>query len=314
MHLSHNERVIVDFSSGDFVSAPDFGPLTRSVMPLIHMQNGIARAVGTCFAISNDGLCLTACHVVDEALPRPLRCNVPNTEADGWLYALYASDEPHDENPDQFVGGLLPAHKVHTIGSLDIAAVQLELPRNSKTGELLRMPASKIGLAPPLPQLKCIAFGYHTMEWSGADPNFRVSHLFYCSQGAVEEIHIPRRDAVMAPFPCFRTSARYDAGMSGGPVIGEDGLVRGVVCSSIQGLNSDDGYTSYVSLIGPSALIQVERLNEDGVVTRYFIGDLIERKIVPADLTGTRFERSARELVFHIGGGVIRNSMEEAAE
>ena len=69
--------------------------------------------------------------------------------------------------------------------------------------------------------------------------------------GLVQEIHHDRRDAVRLPFPCFRTNARFDGGMSGGPVFNEDGLVCGVVCSSFPALSADEPHVSYASTIWP---------------------------------------------------------------
>lgn len=204
-------------------------------------------------AISNDGLCLTARHVVEEALPGPVGQGRRITESDGWLYALYASNDPVAERPSCTLGGLIPVHNVHLVDNLDIAALQLRVMRNVRTDELLPMPAPQLALALPKVGDICLAFGYHSMAWSGEDPDFSVAQKFYCSRGEIEEVHVPRRDAVMAPFPCFRTSARYDPGMSGGPVFCKDGLVRGVVCSSIEGL--DEGFVSYVSLIAPAGTL-----------------------------------------------------------
>jgi hypothetical protein len=54
------------------------------------------------------------------------------------------------------------------------------------------------------------------------------------TRGLVEEIHRERRDSRLS-WPCFLTDARYQGGMSGGLVIGDDGRVVGVVCSSTSG-------------------------------------------------------------------------------
>jgi hypothetical protein len=311
MPMNKQNFVAINFDEGDFVPAPGFGPLTMSIMPVIYVKDEMAKPIGTCFAISNDGLCLTARHVIEEALPGPLNYGVQVTEDDGWLYVLYASDQPNEDNPEHTLGGLIPVQKVYSVRDIDIAAIQLQLPRHAKTNEYLPMPANKMGLGLPALQDTCCAFGYHAMNWEKIGDIAKVTQQFSSSRGVVEEIHLARRDAVVAPFPCFRTSARYDAGMSGGPVIGTNGSVIGVICSSYERLSSADGYISYVSLVAPAVLIPVERKGENGKVKKYFIGDLIERGIVLADMTGVTLQRCKSELRLHIGGGEIRNSIDD---
>ncbi|MCP2000890.1 S1 family peptidase [Nitrobacter winogradskyi] len=299
----------ISFEHGEFIPAPDHGLLPTSIMPVIHLHHDKAQAIGTCFAISSDGLCLTARHVVEEALPGPVREGKPNSVEDGWLYVLYVSSEPDEDNPGNELGGLLPVHSVHFNGQLDIAALQIQLLRNVKTNELLKMPANRLGLGLPSIGETSFALGYHSMEWSVDTARYIVNQKLYGSRGLVEEIHCPQRDAVVAPFPRYRTSARYDPGMSGGPVFGLDGLVRGVVCSSYEGIRDRDGYISYASLVGPAALLQVEQLDESGNIAKYFIGDLITRKIVWADETGIGIKRLPNELRLRLNGWSINSVM-----
>jgi hypothetical protein len=49
----------------------------------------------------------------------------------------------------------------------------------------------------------------------------------YTPTGKVQEVHDERRDSGRLSFPCFRTNARYDPAMSGGPVFAEDGHLCG---------------------------------------------------------------------------------------
>lgn len=297
--------ISLDFNEANFIPTLDNGLLSTSIMPIVHVVGGRARAIGTCFAISSDGLCLTARHVIEDALPGAFHERRQVNEREGWLYALYVSREPNEDNPEHFTGGLLPVQRAHFNGVLDIAAVQLQPAQNARTGELLRMPVNRLGFAPPRVGEFCFALGYHSMEWQGFDPNYEVAQSFYASRGQIEEVHVPRRDTVMAPFPCFRTSARYDGGMSGGPIISMDGLVVGVVCSSMDTVADADGFISYASLIGPAALLQISRLNAEGVETTYFINDLAERNIISVDYQGVSFERLDNELCLRIGGGTI---------
>ena len=48
----------------------------------------------------------------------------------------------------------------------------------------------------------------------------------------------------MLPSPCYRVSDRFDAGMSGGPVLYEYGFLRGIVCDDF---DSSDEYGEPIS-------------------------------------------------------------------
>jgi hypothetical protein len=81
----------------------------------------------------------------------------------------------------------------------------------------------------------------------------------YTASGVVEEVHDERRDSYRLPFPCFRTNARFDRGMSGGPVFSEEGYLCGIICSSMPPeLGNEDGeHVSYVASLWPSMGIVV---------------------------------------------------------
>jgi hypothetical protein len=71
------------------------------------------------------------------------------------------------------------------------------------------------------------------------------------SVGLVREIYDWGRDSVFLPFPCYRVGARFDAGMSGGPVFDEAGALCGIVCSNFVGSDLDGEPVSYVSTLWP---------------------------------------------------------------
>jgi hypothetical protein len=55
----------------------------------------------------------------------------------------------------------------------------------------------------------------------------------------------------MLPFPCFEVEARFDGGMSSGPVFDETGAVCGIICSGIDGAHESGAPVSYVTTIWP---------------------------------------------------------------
>jgi hypothetical protein len=251
-------------------------------MPIIayRVRNGVGeeiRPLGTGFSISPHGLLVTARHVVDEALNlghwstgEPLVY-----DEQWWLGALHARRPLPGEGVEIF-GGLLPAYKVHLCGALDMAVISLNLPVHTPSGARLRVRCLRLRIGVPEVGLACFGLGYHSMK-STLHPNAQsmVDHFqsYSATRGIVEELHFPRRDNWLLSFPCFRTSARFDPGMSGGPVIDNTGSVIGVICSSHK--TEEEGHISYASLIGPSLLIPVEGMLPSGEVTEGFLYDFV---------------------------------------
>src|SRR5690606_33609725 len=97
--------LIADFSAGEFVKIPTFPhPTQKSVMPVVAVKDDQIRPLGTCFAISNHGLVLTARHVIDDAIEIEAR-------SDGWwVGVIYVSEPtPEDDIPD-LLGGIILAN------------------------------------------------------------------------------------------------------------------------------------------------------------------------------------------------------------
>ena len=298
----------ISFESASFVRMPERSHTQRAILPLVKLLGGQARAIGTCFSISNDGLCLTARHVIEDAFPEVVRTGRPMTDEDGWIYALYASPEPAGEGSEHDLGGLLPINKVFFMDRVDIAAVHISLPVHTQTGERLPMPAHRLGLSPPAVGSQCLAIGYHAMNWSGDPSGHRFEQSYSATRGLVEEVHVPFRDSYQLNFPCFRLSARFDGGMSGGPVMTEDGFVRGVVCSAFEWIDGKT-YTSYASLVAPAMLLQIESMDRPGgsVATR-FLWDFVIGGAVLADAHGVDVARGTMDCSLRIGQTVLTNA------
>lgn len=296
---------VADFSNGEFPTIQKFPhPIQMSVFPVVAYRRGTDFVpLGTCFTISSQGLVLTARHVIDEMAA--LNEHQDQNSEPWWIGCLYVAEPaPEDDVPD-LLGGILPAHKVFLCDDLDIAAVQLNLPTDTRTGKTLRMPASSISPGLPRVGANCYAIGYHSMSWkdySGADA--QVLQSFSASRGLIKEVHTPYRDKVTLNFPCFETSARYDGGMSGGPIIDDNGAVIGVVCSSL-GDPDDLGHISYGSLIGPALLLQLEAREPNGKVGPVFLHDFVVGGAVAVDgtISALKSHRSEDSLIIDFGDG-----------
>jgi hypothetical protein len=246
-----------------FPRFPDF--VQRTVMPVLTIANENLVAVGTCFAVTSDGLVMTAAHVIHEAVKRGTKVEGPNGGFDYELelYAVYVTDHQHPDNRIQYVGGVLPIRKVWHSKELDLCFCRLGSPYGDG-GWMPKLPIFR--LSPGLPKVggTILGIGYYDMKGNvgqkNADGHIEVvySQSSAYTQGRIAEIHPIQRDSGMLTFPCFRTDARFDPGMSGGPIIDERGNVCGVICSSLSAEGEQLGHVSYGSLIWPIAGSSIE--------------------------------------------------------
>ena len=305
--------LVADFGKEEFTEVGPFPhPTQMSVMPVVALKGQNLRAVGTCFAISSHGLVITARHVLEEALQ--LDDNGKKKDQDQWVGALYVSKPALNdvEVPDLF-GGMLPAKRTYWSPSLDIAVMQLVLPKNKTTGREIKMPLLPLSTAAPRQGEICVGLGYHKMNWTRATesdrPEYEVAQSYSASRGSVKSVHHASRDSVMLPFPCFETDCRFDPGMSGGPVIGTDsGNVIGVVCSSIDGQR----HISYASIVGPSLLIVMESNVGSIRPEKRFLYDFVKEGAVLTDqkfsVSKDVYTNSGRELEIDFDGTRVSNA------
>jgi len=285
--MSNDHKLIADFSSGTFstVVTPDggFNEVQKTVMPFVAIKGSEMRVLGTAFAISNTGIFLTAKHVVHEAL----RLNsLEDYDDEVSLGVIYASNEENIDDAGTFVGGVLPITSTSFNADLDIVVLYASLPVNKETGEKLKVPCMRLSPGIPNCGTECYALGYRKMNSKFVDSKqhvYEIYQSFSASKGAVQKIHFPKRDKVMCPFPCFQINARYDGGMSGGPVADSTGGVVGVVCSQLS--QEGDDPISFVSLVGPALIIQLDALNSNDEKERMFLHDFVVGNTVIADVS-----------------------------
>ena len=288
------ENLVASFSDADFVTIKPFPhPTQMAIMPVIARKDPYLRAVGTCFAISSQGLVMTARHVVEEALG--LDSNGRKTDPDQWISVVYCSevqwqDEESviflEDHPD-LLGGLLPVKQIYFNNSIDIALMQLNLPYHKESKQLLRMPQLSLGLKPPGIGEECVGMGYHKMDWKQELDNpyaYQVMQSYSATKGIIKKIYQIGRDRILLPFPCFEITCRFDGGMSGGPIISmKTGHVVGVVCNSLNTDDTDSEFYSHGSLIGSGLLISMDFEQPNKRIEKKFLYDFWKEGIITTD-------------------------------
>ena len=118
-------------------------------------------------------------------------------------------------------------------------------------------------LAPPALHDRVVGFGYHDSSGNvDLDANgtrhIKVNAFGAATVGHVQEIFHARRDSSRLNFPCYQVNARFDGGMSGGPLISDRGSVCGIICSSIPPHTDGEQHISYAATLWPLMGIQID--------------------------------------------------------
>jgi hypothetical protein len=267
--------------------------LHQTVLPIIAMSKRNVIPLGTGFLITNSGLIMTARHVIEDFIDRiEIRdCNEP-VENFG-LFAIYESDIKNERtklSSNCYVGGPIRIIQTCASAGLDIALCQLQLKRKKETGEALRFPIVRLNLDIPKNGVKILGVGYckskvlkdkYIKKGKNRIRFLNYSHNLVTTGGEIVEYI---KSQGYRRFPTFRTTARFDPGMSGGPIFRENGSVCGVICSSLSNCTDRNGYISYVSDIGPALSFTVDILLEGKKEPQKFtLFELIKMNIIGAD-------------------------------
>ncbi len=210
------------------------GVITEFGLALIAQRGEEWRPVGTAVLIAPH-LALTAKHVVDECWrlfgdERKLKFGDLHGE-----FSLLAQQVLSDRQ-----GVLWVIRRLWCSPHTDLAVLQLQ-PFSDLANDY-RWRSPQLHIQAPTEGAEVWCFGYRGGEAIATTDSHRTSVHWTTSPstavGTVVEVHQQRRDLGMLNFPCFRTSAPFTHGMSGGPIF-VNGLLSGIICAS--GLEGSDG-------------------------------------------------------------------------
>lgn len=197
---------------------PTFG---ATVMPMFVASADGTEHLGNAFAVTADGLLLTAGHVVTDVharMSRGVQC---------MLFAIVEAD-----GSSAGVAWAMPAHVFSWHPTADVAAIWLDLPADGPVPSL-----NPIALdASPLAEgSECMTFGFSKASIRGpvlpraTPPDY--DRQFVASRGTVLEVHPRYFDRGAWKYPLMVTNSRNLGGMSGSPVVGDGGTARGLVAA-----------------------------------------------------------------------------------
>jgi hypothetical protein len=209
-------------------------------------ETGNISSFGTAFAFL-PYLLITAKHVLDEFAKSHGGWSEGEVRLTFWAVQIEWKNGEHNYNV------WLVTHAFSGTNG-DIALLKIS-PLNDKATAYNAWKLTKVNLKIPKVGDEITGFGFHktTFEGSRVTAGGVIEHIEMNSEtsaahGRVLEVYPAKRDAVMLPFSAARVNARFEPGMSGGPVINRRSELCGIVCSSMP---IDDEHESYMTLLWP---------------------------------------------------------------
>jgi hypothetical protein len=213
-----------DPSTWHFANVNESGPLPNPVghtFPLItHDEDGRWRIVGTGFYVTDNGLFVTARHVVEEV------CFEQKQMAP--LLIVHQRSDTGLFGPTEWL--LRPIMQSWLAEQGDIAFGAAATATNVETGRILSNWTWRLSWAIPAIGASVATYAFPGKERQRPDGNIVFRADSYA--GRVENV-AEYRDTVVMPFPYLQTNFRMHAATSGGPII-SDGRVIGVNCTEYE--------------------------------------------------------------------------------
>lgn len=238
-----------------FTSLRDDKLASELLFRLIAMDGkGNIVSFGTAFAL-HPYLLVTAKHVLDEFAKQ---------SGGGWvngeIVLTFWAAQIEWRNVEHQYNIWLVTHAFS--GSFgDIALLKIS-PLNKEASEYKAWKLPKVNLKLPREGDDVVGFGFHEMTFEGSRltseglfEHIQMDSEVSATQGSILQVYPDKRDSVMLPFPVARVNARFEPGMSGGPVLNRRSELCGVVCSSMK---IGDEYESYIALLWPMVGIPID--------------------------------------------------------
>lgn len=252
--------------------------ICKYTFPYIAEDGNDYYVMGTAIMIT-PGLALTARHVVESVFETFTGRKIENSNG-----------EQHYEIPcRQYLTQIINGEKAFRWNIVmsflsqfsDIAFLQL-FPSWSPPPDPKSTKGIRIDLHCPEIGEEIVAFGYPKSIIKKSEREVIIRLDPRTSTGNIVEKHESGRDKILW-FPVVRVNAKFDSGMSGGPVFNKKGKLVGLVCRSMSMPIEENDYISYFSLLWPSfaTKITLDRENHEHG-EEYLVLDLAKEGIIDA--------------------------------
>lgn len=244
-------------------------PIAEFALPLYALKDGIPFASGTAIIIA-DNIAITAAHVIDDFNKQFDNFSIEESSDENSFAATYSLQavQSLESGKRGFIWNIT---KLWVCRFSDIAVLRLSPTIEEQLLHQWKLP--KLQMTPPKIGEKIFAFGYSRPDAKNDANRMTLAVDGRTAIGDVIEVHDLRRDQRLN-FPCFQTNARFDGGMSGGPVFNESGHLCGLVCSNLPPIESEEDHVSYVTSIWPLMGLKIN----------------MNRKNFPIDITYPMYE------------------------
>ncbi|WP_431236708.1 S1 family peptidase [Mycolicibacterium aichiense] len=287
----------------------ELSTLNSSVVPVVVITRSpdTIHFVGTAFCIGSRGLWVTARHVLEG---RGGANELVETNPRSYVAILWVgSGVGHDV--DELLGGVIPVRFMvrHPASGSDLALLGASRPN-------LEFPPLTLSALLPVPTVPILGLGYakHRIR---IDPNRPVIHAennIHASSGEVLQLYENGRDTYQdldgnftgkLPTVCFETSARFDSGMSGGPVLAPSSAVCGVISTGFEQDDLGEGEsTSFASATPYLFMLKVPydvyMTGEELGGRKMMVYEMAQRGFVSCDESFEKLKVTERDGKIHI--------------
>jgi len=290
------------FAANSYVTLNKLSFLNSLVVPVLVNDGTTIRCAGSAFNIAPDGLWVTARHVLDAAL------EAVGDNPGAYIFLLWV--DPHEgelvahgegeqqvQHPHRRAATIpVTGRSKDDVNFSDIALLRAGMLNDDGTRH--EFPVCRLSARVPKTGIPVAAFGYPRFDVSSDATSEQLhatafEHNFAVSTGRVLEVYTEGRNTFRDPWDenyrgklptaCFETSARFEPGMSGGPVMDGDGAICGIVSIGIDESGETSSDNSFASATPVLFTLPAVLDNDDIHETAVTVNRLLQMGAIPCD-------------------------------